>query len=87
MLSALTRDVLEESFIQIVPLNEAETVTLNIHKDRKSIYLVRYFTAAEKSRRSTNVNMVVFVMSIEAALTLMTCRKEDRKSTRLNSSH
>ena len=76
LITALTRDVLEESFTKIIPLNEAETVTLNLHENKRQLYLVRYFTEAEKIRRGSNVNMVVFVMSIEAADTLLACRRD-----------
>lgn len=67
---------MEATFVKIIPLNETETVTLNLHEDRKKIYLVRYYTDEEKTRKQLKVNMSIFVMSIEAAETLMDTHKD-----------
>ena len=71
----LTREKLEESFVKIIPLNAEDTVTANIHKNKR-IYLARFFTDAEKERRGSTQNMTVFECTDEAADTLIKMRDE-----------
>ena len=71
----MDRATLETNFVKIVPLNAAETVTLNVHHD-SALYLVRYYTDEEILRRNLVVNMAIYRISDAAAQTLRELTEE-----------
>lgn len=61
--------------MKIVPLNKEDSVTINVHKDKR-IYVVRYYSEEEKLKRNVSHNMTVFRFS-DAAHEAMDRNKDD----------
>ena len=60
--------------MKIVPVNKEDTVTINVHRDKR-IYAVRYYSEEERMRRGVSHSMTVFRFT-DAAIDAMERNKE-----------